>query len=270
MDITLFTEPFIVRALVAGLLLALIVGPLGCLVVWRRMAYFGDSLAHSALLGVALGMMAGIGVSAGIVMVCAVFAVLLVWLQQRRWLATDTLLGILAHSALSVGMVAMSFSDVPMLNLESYLFGDLLSVSWRDAAWLAGGGAVVLALLYTCWPKLVLLSLSEDLARAEGVRPLLMQLLLSLMMALVVALSMRLVGILLITSLLVIPAAAARQMARAPWAMAVLAQVLGMLAVIVGIGASVAYDTPTGPSIVCAAALLFALSLPLSASIKRA
>lgn len=267
--IYILSEPFLLRALIAALLLAIVAGPLGCFVVWRRMAYFGDSLAHSALLGVALGMMLGVGAQAGMVAVCAAFALLLVWLGRRRWLAADTLLGILAHSALSVGLVAISLSDMPGASVESYLFGDLLSVSWEEIAWLGGGGALALLAIIRFWPQMVLLSLHEDLARAEGVRPLLMQLLLSLIIALVVALSIRMVGMLLITSLLVIPAATARQLARSPGAMAVVAQGVGMLSVCLGMAASLAYDTPTSPTIVCAAALCFALLLPFSSARAR-
>lgn len=265
----LLLEPFLVRALIAGIGIAIVVGVLGCFVVWRRMAYFGDSLAHSALLGVALGMLAGVSVNIGIVFVCAVFAGSLVWLQQQRWLATDTLLGILAHSALSVGMVAISFLDAPRFDVQAYLFGDLLSVHWSDIIWIYAGGAVVVGLIVANWPSLVLMTIHEDLARAEGVRPVLMQLLLMLMMTLVVAISVRMVGMLLITSLLIIPAATARQLVRSPEAMALLAAILGMVAVGIGMAASLSLDTPTGPTIVSASAAMFALLLPLSRVFSR-
>lgn len=257
-------EPFVLRALLAGLLVAAIAAPLGCFAVWRRMAYFGDSLAHSALLGVALGLLSGIGVLPGVVVVCAVFALLLLWLQQKKLLATDTLLGILAHSALALGMVAVSVLQVPGLNVESYLFGDILTVGSADLWRMAGGGVLVLLLLASHWQALVLMTVHEGLAQAEGVNIFRAQCILMLLMTIIVALSIQVVGILLMTALLIIPAATARQYARSPEGMAVLAAVLGMLAVLLGLSASVLLDTPSGPSIVSAAAGLFFLLLVLN------
>lgn len=250
-------DDFILRALFAGIGVALIAGPLGCFVVWRRMAYFGDSLAHSALLGIALGLLYGFNVNLGTVIVCSVFAILLVWLQHRKLLATDTLLGILAHAALSIGMVAISFLDNPRFDLHSYLFGDILTVRLTDLYWIYGGGLVVIGLLIANWSSLTLMTVHEDLARAEGVNTVWSNILLMLLMTIVVAVSLRIVGILLITSMLIIPAATARQLVRSPEGMAFMAALLGLMAVFIGIAGSVEFDTPSGPSIVTAAAVLF-------------
>ena len=251
-------DDFILRALGAGIGVALVTGVLGCFVVWRRMAYFGDSLAHSALLGIALGLLSGFGVNLGIVLVCFAFAVVLVWLQQQRVLATDTLLGILAHSGLAAGMVAISFFDGPRFDLHAYLFGDVLAVTANDLYWIYGGSVVVLGLLLANWSSLTLMSIHEDLAKAEGVNTFWMRLLLMFMMTIVVAVAIRIVGILLITSMLIIPAAAARQLARSPEAMAIAASFIGVIAVFAGLYGSMEFDAPTGPSIVTAAAVLFA------------
>ena len=256
-------DPFLLRALIAGLIVAAVAAPLGCFTVWRRMAYFGDSLAHSALFGVALGILSGIGVTPGVVAVCALFAVLLLWLQQKKLLATDTLLGILAHSALSLGMVAVSLLGAQGIELQSYLFGDILAVRTQELWWIAGGGALVLALLLSHWPSLVLMTIHEDLARAEGVNTLRCQCMLLAAMTVTVAVSLQVVGILLMTSLLIIPAAASRQMARSPETMAAGGAIIGMGAVGVGLLASLRWDTPTGPSIVCAAAAAFFILLPV-------
>ncbi|GLQ07888.1 metal ABC transporter permease [Sneathiella chinensis] len=262
-------DPFVLRALAAGIGIALIAGPLGCFVVWRRMAYFGDSLAHSALLGIALGLLTGISSNLGTVLVCSGFALILLWLQHTRVFATDTLLGILAHAALSLGMVAISFADNQRFDLHSYLFGDILTVQVRDLYWIYGGGAVVLALLCRNWLSLTLMTIHEDLARAEGVRTFWVNLMLMMLMTIVVAVSIRIVGILLITALLAIPAATARQWVRSPEAMAILAALFGLVAVFGGIFGSAYLDTPTGPSIVTAATILFAVLLPLSALLKN-
>jgi len=262
-------DDFILRAVVAGVGVALVAGPLGCFVVWRRMAYFGDSLAHSALLGIALGLLYGINVNLGTVIVCSIFAFLLVWLQQRKVLATDTLLGILAHAALSIGMVAISFLDNPRFDLHSYLFGDILTVQMSDIYWIYGGGIIVLAFLLANWSSLTLMTVHEDLARAEGVNTVWSNILLMLLMTIVVAVSIRIVGILLITSMLIIPAATARQMVTSPENMAILAGLLGLFAVLLGISGSIEFDTPSGPSIVTAAALIFAVFSFASVLLRR-
>ena len=256
-------DPFIWRALAAGIGVVMVAGVMGCFVVWRRMAYFGDSLSHSALLGIALGLLTGLSVSVSTVIVCSGFAALLVWLQQKRVLATDTLLGILAHAALSLGMVAISFLG-KRVDLHAYLFGDILTVTTQELCWVYGGGALVLFLLWRNWSSLVLLTIHEELAKAEGVKSFAKQLLFMFLMTIMVAISIRIVGILLITSMLIIPAATARQLSRSPEAMAVIAALLGAVAVAAGIWGSVVLDTPSGPSIVTAATLMFAIIFPVS------
>lgn len=261
-------EPHILRALAAGVGIACVAGVMGCFVVWRRMAYFGDSLSHSALLGVALGIMIGISVTLGVIAVGLGFALLLVWLQRRRLLATDTLLGILAHAALSIGMVALSLMH-QSIDVHAYLFGDIFTVTVADIGLIYGGGALVLMLLIVNWSALVLMTVHEDLARAEGVRTVHIQLLFVFMMAVMVAVSVRMVGILLITSMLIMPAATARQFASSPERMALIASLLGALSVVGGMAASVWLDTPAAPSIVSVSAALFAVLLPFALVVQR-
>lgn len=261
-------DPFIVRAIAAGVGVAIIAGVIGCFVVWRRMAYFGDSLAHSALLGIALGLATGISTNIGVVIVCSSFALLLLWLQQKKVLATDTLLGILAHAALAIGMVTASVLG-QRLDLHAYLFGDILTVMSGELLWIYLGGAIVLIMLLLNWSSLVLTTIHEDLARAENVRTFFTRLLLMLLMTIVVAVSIRIVGILLITSMLIIPAATARQLVRSPEAMAVVASLLGIAAVFGGVFGSIELDTPSGPSIVAASAGLFVILFPLAALFSK-
>ena len=265
MNIEAFSEPWFLRALIGGIGIALAVGPLGCFVVWRRMAYFGDSLAHSALLGIAMGLLTGVGVNAGTIIVCGIFAVLLVWLQSMKILATDTLLGILAHAALSIGMVAISLLKTVRLNIYDYLFGDVLAVTNGDLWWIFGGGALALITIGFLWSSLVLSTIHEDLAKAEGVNAFMVNLLFMGLMTLLIAVSSRIIGILLITSLLVIPAATARPFAKSPEGMAILAGAFGVLAVIGGLAASLEFDTPAGPSIVVTATAIFACLFPIMA-----
>jgi zinc transport system permease protein len=258
---------FILRALLSGLLVAAIAGPLGCFVVWRRMSYFGDTLAHSALFGIALGLLLEISLEASVIGACALLAVLLVLMEKRRGLSTDTILGILAHSSLALGLVIISFTD-NQVNLISYLFGDLLTVSASNLLWIAATCIVVLVLLLLNWNRLLAITLHEELAQVEGVHVTRMRMLLMLLIALIVAVSMKVVGILLITSLLIIPPACARAYARTPESMAIMASIAGCLAVCGGITASWFWDTPTGPSIVVAASLLFVIGRLLPAGEK--
>ena len=249
-------EPFIIRAIIAGVGIAIIAGAIGCFVVWRKMAYFGDSLAHSALLGVALGLVMGISTNLGTIIICSLFAVLLIWLQQKKILATDTLLGILAHSALSVGMVTLSLLE-KSVDLHSYLFGDILAVTSAEIYFILFGGSFVLIFLYFNWSSFVLMTIDEKLAKAEGINIVFYQLLIMLLMTVVVAVSFKIVGLLLITSLLIIPAAAARQLANSPEKMAIISSLLAVLSVAIGVYSSLYLDTPSGPSIVVASTIIF-------------
>ena len=253
-------DDFVVLALIAGLGVAAAMGPLGVFVVWRRMAYFGDTLAHSALLGVGLGILTGVNVGIGIVAVCVVVALLLVGLRQTRFLADDTLLGILSHGSLSLGLIAVAFLETARIDLMSYLFGDILAVTLVDIGWIYAGAATALAVLVWLWRPLVAITVHEELARVEGVRVAPVQLAFMLIIAVLISAAMKIVGILLVTSLLIIPAAAARRLSRTPEQMAVIAALVGCIAVALGLYGSLLWDLPSGPAIVAAAAGLFALA----------
>jgi zinc transport system permease protein len=254
-------DDFLIHALLGGGGVALAAGPLGCFVVWRRMAYFGDTLAHSGLLGVALGVLLGMDRGLTVVLGCLLLALLLVLLERQQRLATDTLLGILAHTALSLGIVALASLETVRVDLVGYLFGDVLAITTQDLYWIWGVGALALAGLTALWRPLLSITVDEDLARVEGVPVFIVRLLFMLLIALVIAVAMKVVGILLITSLLIIPAATARRFARTPEGMAALASLLGCVAVGGGLWSSLRWDAPTGPAMVVTAAALFGLSL---------
>ena len=252
---------FLLPAFLGGWILCTVTGPLGCFIVWRRMAYFGDTLAHSALLGLTLGLLLHVRPSLAITFSCAGIALLLVLLQKQKQIATDTLLGILAHSGLSIGLIALSFYREGSFDLMTFLFGDLLTLGWNEALWMLGGALVVLMLLGWIWSDLLLVTLHEDLAAAEGMPVERVRLIFMLTLSLVIALAMKVVGVLLITSLLIIPAASARPFAKGPVHMAALASLVGGLAITAGLAASWFWDTPAGPSVVTAAFILFIASL---------
>ena len=254
-------DDFFTRALVAGIGLAIVTGPLGCFIVWRRMAYFGDTMAHSALLGVALAFLLDINLTLGVFVVASTVAMALVLLQRRNNLSTDALLGILSHSTLAIGLVMVAFMTWIRVDLMGFLFGDILAVSVGDIALIYGGGAVILALLVWMWRPLLAGTVNPDVAEAEGLKPEVSRVVFMLLLASVIAIAMKLVGVLLITSLLIIPAATARRLSATPEQMAVIASLLGALAVAGGLLGSLQYDTPSGPSIVVAALVLFLVSI---------
>lgn len=254
-------DDFVVRAVLAGIGIAILAGPLGCFVVWRRMAYFGDTMAHSALLGVALAFLLDVSLTAGVFAVALVVSMALVALQARNALPADTLLGILSHSTLALGIVTVASVSWIRIDLMGFLFGDILSVARADLVVIYGAGMAVIACLVAIWRPLLASTLSAELAQAEGLHPQRTRIVFMLLMACVIAIAMKIVGILLITSLLIIPAATARRLAATPEQMAVLASLAGVLSVLGGIYGSVTFDTPSGPSIVVMAMLLFLASL---------
>ena len=254
-------DDFLVRAAIGGIGVAVVTGPLGAFVVWRRMAYFGDALAHSALLGVALGLLIGTDANIAIIAVCIAVALLLVALQRQRYLANDTVLGILAHGTLSLGLVVVALQGSVRVDLFALLFGDVLAMTVADLYWIYGGGLVALALLLWLWRPLLAVTVHEDLARVEGVNVVAVQIGFMVVIALVIAVAIKIVGVLLLTSLLVIPAAAARRVSSTPEMMAVLAAVIGTVSVIGGLSGSLQWDTPAGPTVVLAAVALFLLVL---------
>lgn len=253
-------DNFIVLALLGGIGVALVAGPLGSFVVWRKMAYFGDALAHSGLLGVALGLLLQIHPVLGLVVTTLSISLLLFAMEKQNLLPTDTLLGILSHAALSIGLITLGFMDWVTLDLTSLLFGDLLALTAIDLIEIYTVTIIGLAVLYRIWRPLLLLTLSKDLAEAEGIHVTRTQLLFLIIMSISISVAMKVVGVLLITSLLIIPAASARHLSKSPEQMAMLASGIGVLSVMGGLGLSFWWDTASGPSIVVTACLLFIMA----------
>lgn len=271
-------------ALIAPLVLAVIAGPVGCLIVWRRMAYFGDAIAHSALLGVALGLFIGFSPNIGVTLICAIFAVLLVYLQHRRKLSIDTLLGILAHGALAFGLLLVFWSALetghdthngsnhsidPHTLLEIYLLGSLENISMNQNIILIVGASLIAVILKLIWEPLILMTLNIDLARAEGVPTLRLQYIMMGIMTALVVMGLQITGVLFITSLLIMPAAAARQISTTPEKMIIWAIIFAFSGVLTGYMASHEAHLPPGPSIVSALTIIFIISLFISIFLRR-
>ena len=252
-------DDFLIRAGLAGVGVALAAGPLGCFVVWRRIAYFGDATAHAAILGVALSLAFSLSTMAGVLVVAVAMAIAVSTLSDRG-IAMDTLLGVASYGGLAVGLVAVSLVSPRAVDIEAYLFGELLAVTRTDLAIIWGGAALVLGLLFWRWSALLTATLSPELARGAGIAPKREELVLMVALAIVVAVSIKVVGALLITAMLIIPAAAIRPFSRTPEQMAAGAALLGVGSVVTGLTASWYWDTPTGPTIVTLATLFFVLS----------
>ncbi|MDO9759829.1 zinc ABC transporter permease subunit ZnuB [Glaesserella parasuis] len=248
-------------AWLAGVFLIFITAPLGAFVVWRKMAYFGDTLSHSALLGVALGIFLQIDPYIAVILMTVILALCLVWLEQHSTHSVDTLLGIIAHCSLSLGVITISLLDNVRVDLMSYLFGDLLAIGFNDVLFISIGVIGIATLLALYWKKLLAITVSPELAQIEGLNVARLRLLLMLLTALSIALSMKFVGALIITSLLIIPSATARRFAKTPETMVIYAIGLSILSVSGGLLLSALKDTPAGPSVVVCAGTLFLLSL---------
>ena len=251
-------------SLLAGLCLSCLTGPLGTFVVWRRMSYFGDTLSHAALLGVAFGFLLNINLFYAIIFVTLFLAIGLLWLESQKQLPVDTLLGILAHSALSLGLVVISLMSNLRIDLMAYLFGDLLSITMFDVYQITVCVMIIASLLIWRWNHFLFITVSEELAFSHGINVPLTKFMLTILLALTIGIAMKFVGALIITALLIIPAATAKYYAKNPESMAIIAILIGMLSILGGILFSLIYDTPTGPSVVLSNTCLFFISLFIS------
>ena len=254
-------DDFFIRALIAGVGIAIVVGPLGCFVIWRRLSYFGDTLSHSALLGVTLAYSFSLNISLSVFIISAVVALLLINLQKRTKLAGDSLLGLLAHSTLAIGLVLIGFLSYIRFDLMGLLFGDILAVTIEDIALVWVGGFVILGILYFIWKSLFSATVNYDLSAAEGMKPEVSNFIFTLLLAGVIALSIKMIGALLITGLLLIPAATARNISNSPNQMVFLATLVGIISVIAGLFTSLELNTSSRPTIIVVALILFIISL---------
>ena len=254
-------DNFFTRAIIAGVGFAIIAGPLGCFVIWQRLAYFGDAMAHSALLGVALALAMQINILIGVFAVCFLIAYFVAQLGERSTLSGDSILGVLSHSTLAIGLVLVSLMYWVRVDVLHFLFGNILAVSWSEILMIYVGGAAIFALLIYKWNNLICLTVNEQIAAAEDMHPANTRILIMVLLAAIVAFAMKIVGIILTVALLIIPAAAARPFVKTPEQMAVLASTFGVIAVILGLTLSIQFDTPPGPSIVANATMIFLLGL---------
>ena len=254
-------DDFFIRALIAGVGIALVTGPLGCFVIWRRLSFFGDTLSHAALLGVTFSISFDINISLSVFIVSSIVALILIRLQKNTNLAGDALLGLLAHSSLAIGLVVLGFLSFIRFDIMGLLFGDILSVTLNDLLIIWIGGAVIILILTLIWKPLFASTVNYEIAEAEGLSPEKYNILFTILMAAIIAISIKMVGLLLITGMMIIPAAAARNLSNSPKQMVVISIIFGLLSVLIGLYASLEINTPSGPSIITTSLLFFILSL---------
>ena len=254
-------DDFFTRALLAGIGMAIVAGPLGCFVIWRRLAYFGDTLAHSGLLGVTIGFILNVDLSLSVFIISGIIALLLIVLQKKTKLAGDALLGLLAHSSLAIGLVFIAILTTIRFDLMGLLLGDILSVTPNDIIIIWFGGSLILLILFYIWKSLFAATVSYDLAKAEGMNPEISNYIFTVILAGIIAISIKMIGVLLITGLLLIPPAMSRNFSASPIQMMFFSIIGGILSVVIGLFCSLELNTPSGPSIIVASLMLFIISL---------
>lgn len=247
-------------SLLAGLLIAIGSGVLGCFVVWRRMAFFSDALAHSAILGTALALLINVHILLGLLGYGLLVAIILARFDRVPETSGDTLLAIIAQTSLAAGVLLLPLTG-QTIALESLLFGDILAINWQDIIITAIICLLIIGVLYACHRPLIDIAIDEELAATEGISVERFKLLLFCLLVGLIAVAVQMVGVLLVGALLLIPAATARRFARTPVSMMILAPCFGMLAVIGGLALAWYLDAAAGPAIVVSAAGLWVLSL---------
>ena len=254
-------DDFFIRALIAGIGIALVTGPIGCFIIWRRLSFFGDTLSHSALLGVTIGFFFDINVAFSVFLISSAVALILLKLQKTTKLPGDALLGLLAHSSLAVGLVVISFLSSIRFDIMGLLFGDILAVNEIDLLIIWLGGTLILLILKIIWKPLFASTVNNELAEAEGMNPERANAIFTILLAAIIAISIKIVGLLLITGMLIMPAAMSRNISNNPQQMVKLSVVGGLLSVLIGLFSSLQFNSPSGPSIITAALVLFSLTL---------
>lgn len=252
----MFSDEILV-SLFAGIGIAIVAGVLGCFILWGRMAYFSDSLAQSSLLTVALSILYSFNVNLGILIICSLFSLILAYCQYKNILSVDSILGILANSMLSVAIIIVAFMDNVDFSIHQYLFGDLDLIKISDLYWIYIGGLFIIVLIIINWSSLLLSTINEDLARAENLNVFAMNVMKMLLLSIFVAVSMRVLGILLITSMLLIPAATSRQLTKSPETMAIVSALIGIASMLLGLWMSICFDLPSGPIIIVVSTSIF-------------
>lgn len=255
---TIFQFAFMQRALAAGLIVALVSGVLGVFIVQRGLSFLGDGLAHSAFGGVALGLLLRLTQPLWVALAFTLAAALgIAWVRERTRLSSDTAIGIFFAVSVALGVLFISLEREYQVDAWHLLFGSILGVGRQELAIIAAVGALALAALLASWSRLAYATFDEELAQSDGVPVRLLDYLLFALAAVVIVASIRVVGVVLIAAYLVIPAAAARLMARSLLSMTLLSLAIALASTALGLVASYFLDVPSGSTIILTQALVF-------------
>ncbi|AYN24750.1 zinc ABC transporter permease subunit ZnuB [Buchnera aphidicola] len=245
----------------AGILLSFATGPLGSFIIWRRISSFGDTLSHSSILGLAISILFKIDSFYTVLFFMSFLAIVLAWIEKLLSVSLETILSIISYSSLSLGMIFISLMSTSRhIDLSNYLFGDLLIVTKFDLFIISLGSLTVLTVLFLRWNSILLLTINEELAQIDGVNIFYARLTLMLTTALAISIAIKFVGVLLITSLLIIPPATAQLFSDSPEKMIIISIIISIISVTGGIFLSFFYNTPTSPSIVLFSSCVYLLS----------
>lgn len=254
-------DDFLVRSIIAGLLMVSIAAPMGCLMVWQRLAFLSDTLGHAAVMGVGLGLLLQLPAMFGVLAVVILIVVSLSQVTSFNTALSETTLAIISHTGLAAGLILLGVLPANTVSLEAILFGDLLAVTLSDLGMILVTTIVLAGLLIKHWRSFVAVSVSREIAQAEGIEVRKVQLIMYMMIALLVAVMMKVMGVLLIAAMLVIPTSSARVLSSSPERMVMLSALFGCAALGGGILSSFQFDWQTGPAIVLSATTLLLITL---------
>jgi ABC-type Mn2+/Zn2+ transport system permease subunit len=255
------TYPFIQRALLASVMAGILCPFVGNFVVLRRMSFFSDAISHSAFAGIAVGAMLGADLSMSSVIVAILIALLIAFLSEKTTLSHDTVIGVAFSGAIATGMLVMGMLKGYRADLFAYLFGDILAITNNDLLLILAVTILTITSLLLFLKPFLQITFNRDLAKVEGINVRFFEYLLFLIIAVVITVSLKIVGIILVTSLLIVPAASAKNLASSMKRLFMLSSFFGVLAGIVGLIGSVYLDTPSGPTIVLVSIGIFFLTM---------
>jgi len=263
-EMTEWLDDFMLRSVIAGLIMVTIAAPMGCLMVWQRLAFLSDTLGHAAVLGVGLGLLLEVTPIFGVLAVALLIVFALNRVNSFNTALSETTLAIISHTGLAGGIILVGLLPSQSVNLEAILFGDLLATTTVDLILLLVTTVLLLLVLRHHWRSFVAVSVSREIAQAEGVEVRKIQLLMYIMIALLVAVMMKVMGVLLIAAMLVIPTTSARLFSRSPEQMVLISGLYGLGALVGGITTSFHLDWQTGPAIVVSATFLLLVTLGIT------
>ena len=261
-------DDFLVRSILAGLMMVSIAAPMGCLMVWQRLAFLSDTLGHAAVLGVGIGLLLEVNPMFGVLAVVILIVFSLSQVANFNNALSETTLAIISHTGLAGGLILLGALPSNSVSLEAILFGDLLATTRSDLLMILVTTLILLVLLIRHWRPFVALSVSREIAQAEGISVRKEQFLMYMMIALLVAVLMKVMGVLLIAAMLVIPTTSARLLSQNPEQMVWFSAAFGILSLAGGITGSFQFDWQTGPSIVLSATIFLVVTLLVTRQIS--